>query len=502
MGPDHEHVFVRGTDGNVYQKYWTAAGGWSGWFDIGAPAGGFAAGPATISRNKDVCNVYVRGNDNALWQRPYYNNQWYPWARHNDGGVLSSEPALGSMGPDHEHVFVRGTDGNVYQKYWQFTPEPVGDVSFAVSECAFGWTARYHQSGTHVTIRIQLNPDMGITAETMSTLRTTWRNGILATWANRFDCRATNGGRQGLTFDVQWVTSNAHHVVRVRPGPDRSNMTLWDTSDAGNVVAHEFGHMLGHPDEYADATCPSRNPVGTGTVMDDNTETVARLYNRICAFHGGGHTPIAGAAPEPDENAPELESRMLIDNLKPAPRAQILNHLRAIADAEEVADGAADAEVTFELSGGAPGERYAYRLGVSADGSAHRRVVDELRATVAVGEPLADGGDDVAAMVERDLVTRVFAAARDTGLLGDEAPAFPQQGAELVPDSMIAVITVRDGNAFRRIWVPAGEQADASVVFGAEAADVPLDTPMQLPAESVQALQPLLDALRAVEETL
>jgi hypothetical protein len=88
---------------------------WSGWFNLGAPAGGFAEGPATISRNKDVCNVYVRGNDNKLWQRAYYGGQWHAWGKHADG-VLASVPALGSMGPDHEHVFVRGTDGNVYQK--------------------------------------------------------------------------------------------------------------------------------------------------------------------------------------------------------------------------------------------------------------------------------------------------------------------------------------------------------------------------------------------------
>ena len=60
-----------------------------------------------------MCNIYVRGADNALWQRAWFNNSWHAWARHNDGGVLASEPALGSMGPDHEHVFVRGTDANV-----------------------------------------------------------------------------------------------------------------------------------------------------------------------------------------------------------------------------------------------------------------------------------------------------------------------------------------------------------------------------------------------------
>ena len=119
MGPDHEHVFARGLDGNVWQKFWTKAHGWSGWFNLGMPPGGFNGGPATISRNHDVCNVYVRGNDNALWQLAYYGGQWHGWGRHNDGGVLASRPALGSMGPNHEHVFVKGTDGQVWQKYWQ-----------------------------------------------------------------------------------------------------------------------------------------------------------------------------------------------------------------------------------------------------------------------------------------------------------------------------------------------------------------------------------------------
>ena len=118
MGPDHEHVFVRGTDNNVYQKWWTGAHGWSGWVGLGAPPGGFSGGPAVISRNGTVCNIYVRGNDNSLWQKGWFNNSWHDWSRHNDGGVLASDPAVGSMGPDHEHVFVRGTDNNVYQKWW------------------------------------------------------------------------------------------------------------------------------------------------------------------------------------------------------------------------------------------------------------------------------------------------------------------------------------------------------------------------------------------------
>jgi Immune inhibitor A peptidase M6, catalytic domain len=154
--------------------------------------------------------------------------------------------------------------------------------SFDVSECVYGWTAAFEQTWTHIRIRIELDPDAGITNATMNTLRTNWQNGIESTWSDRWGC-----GREGeltcpLTFEVQWVAADAHHTVRVRQGPAQTNMTTWDTSDSGNVAAHEFGHMLGHPDEYSSATCPDRDPVDTGTVMDNNSANVpARLMTRF-----------------------------------------------------------------------------------------------------------------------------------------------------------------------------------------------------------------------------
>ena len=104
--------------------------------------------------------------------------------------------------------------------------------------------------------------------------------------------------------------------------------------------------------------------------------------------------------------------------------------------------------------------------------------------------------------VDTGLAARVFAAARDAGLLDDEAPALPAQSTELVPDSLIAIITVRDGDAVRRVVVPAAEPVAGSDSLGAEAADVPLSTPMRLQASSVDALQPVLLALQAVEAAL
>ncbi len=162
---------------------------------------------------------------------------------------------------------------------------PAQEVTFSVSECTFGWTAAYHQRGTQLTVRIRLVPDTGITEATMAALRNTWKTGIESKWGNRFGCCTNPGcvGRCRLQFDVQWVTSNEHHTVRVRPGPAQSNKSTWDTSDDGHAASHEFGHMLGHPDEYSSAACPSRNPVNTNTVMDSNSDPVVeRLCRPFC----------------------------------------------------------------------------------------------------------------------------------------------------------------------------------------------------------------------------
>jgi hypothetical protein len=158
------------------------------------------------------------------------------------------------------------------------------EVSFAVSECIYGWTARFRQEGTNIRVRIRLAPDEDVTADELDELKERWKRGIEEKWSYRFLCctRPDCDNRCALTFTVDWVDEGEHHRVRVRRGPERSNMTTWDTEDTGDVASHEFGHMLGHPDEYEDDNCPDRSPVNTGTVMDDNTEVVERLCEPFC----------------------------------------------------------------------------------------------------------------------------------------------------------------------------------------------------------------------------
>jgi hypothetical protein len=158
------------------------------------------------------------------------------------------------------------------------------EISFSVSECTFGWTAAFRQTGTHILARIQLNPDADVGAALLQDVKDRWKAGIESKWSYRFACceRPNCTSACALTFEVQWVSNNPHLQVRVKKGGGRSNLGLWHTDDSGDVASHEFGHLMGHPDEYAESTCPMRNPVNTGTVMDDNTEVVQRLCTPFC----------------------------------------------------------------------------------------------------------------------------------------------------------------------------------------------------------------------------
>jgi hypothetical protein len=138
----------------------------------------------------------------------------------------------------------------------------------------------------HIIVRIRLNPDAGIAAATMNTLSTNWQAGIQNTWGNKWGCGHPDEATCPFTFEVQWVSNNEHHVVQVQQCAAgafcQSNSGLWDTNDSGAVAAHEFGHLLGNPDEYSDTNCPNRNPVNTGTVMDNNSNNVPdRLLKRF-----------------------------------------------------------------------------------------------------------------------------------------------------------------------------------------------------------------------------
>jgi hypothetical protein len=103
-----------------------------------------------------------------------------------------------------------------------------------------------------VIVRIRLSEDPGNTkTEITDKVVARWEASIGKLWNGKF--RLRSGAK---TLDVWFVPvfvyhdDAAHHQVKVTRGGARSDEGNWHAEDAGEVAAHEFGHMLGNPDEY------------------------------------------------------------------------------------------------------------------------------------------------------------------------------------------------------------------------------------------------------------
>jgi hypothetical protein len=117
---NHRGVYARGRDGNVYHKYWDGA--WRAWENLGKPPKGVKPliqpndiGAVAIG---GISDLYVTGYDARLWQK-CYNGGWSDWVEVDPGGFcFVSSPTVLSAHSAHRDVYVKGLDGQVYQKYF------------------------------------------------------------------------------------------------------------------------------------------------------------------------------------------------------------------------------------------------------------------------------------------------------------------------------------------------------------------------------------------------
>ncbi|MED7947639.1 ribosome-inactivating family protein [Streptomyces sp. BE20] len=117
QAPNSLDVFVRGSDGHLYNKHYNGVS-WHDYLDLGAPTGGGIVGiPAAASPENGRLDVFVRGSDNALWHKWYVNDTWSAWE--SLGGSLADSPTVISRGPGNLDVVIRATDQGVRVKSWQ-----------------------------------------------------------------------------------------------------------------------------------------------------------------------------------------------------------------------------------------------------------------------------------------------------------------------------------------------------------------------------------------------
>jgi len=128
-----------------------------------------------------------------------------------------------------------------------------------------------------------------------------WTDNIHDTWNDKFDIKRRGCAssadwccRYQTEFSVEFKKQDAlsNETLIVAPGNIRSNDSLWFLGEPRlSVAAHEFGHHLGNPDEYAGAAIDTSlnsdgavNGIDADSIMGQNLTTVKRRHFRtICA---------------------------------------------------------------------------------------------------------------------------------------------------------------------------------------------------------------------------
>ena len=118
-GANRLDVFVRGTDGAMYHKWWNGSA-WgpsmTGWENLG---GFIIASPKAVAWSANRLDVFAQGGDGALYHKWWDGSSWGGWE--SLGGEIVGPPTATAWGPNRLDVFVRGLDGAMYHKWWDGT---------------------------------------------------------------------------------------------------------------------------------------------------------------------------------------------------------------------------------------------------------------------------------------------------------------------------------------------------------------------------------------------
>ena len=120
------NLFVRGVDGRLWERYWNG-GTWT-WVDTGKRVAGdpiaIVRGDVTDLDGSDLrINLFVRGTDGTLWER-YWNGSTWTWIDTGkkvvDDPVAIARGNVGSAGAAGVRInlWVKALDGKLWERYW------------------------------------------------------------------------------------------------------------------------------------------------------------------------------------------------------------------------------------------------------------------------------------------------------------------------------------------------------------------------------------------------
>lgn len=165
-------------------------------------------------------------------------------------------------------------------------PETITDRVTAANGFAwrYGFDIGLGNDGMLVKVAVNLIPAQGVTRVEIDRVIPAWKKGIERIWSRRFALSTPAGQHYPIVMEVAFKGSVFHHDVIVRPYGGRIDELNWNISDSPEVIAHEFGHMLGLYDEYPrGALDPESGTIDRSSIMSANLAggTSIRHYRRF-----------------------------------------------------------------------------------------------------------------------------------------------------------------------------------------------------------------------------
>jgi hypothetical protein len=149
-----------------------------------------------------------------------------------------------------------------YQK--SFPPRPVDrPIQEVISNApppdsswngTYTWHSKFDVVVTRNPCQIKVILKIKLTGTITDQQKAAWKSAIETKWNNKVtlycsDSKCVEACPDGypVVIDLEYVTTGEHQVVQA--SPSTSNMKLWGVNDTVDIT-HEFGHMLGNPEEY------------------------------------------------------------------------------------------------------------------------------------------------------------------------------------------------------------------------------------------------------------
>lgn len=193
--------------------------------------------------------------------------------------------------------------------------KPKGGGAWALQR--FGGTARYDLSRTanelRIVVRIHLveKKDRSRTWYPSDSKMKGWRDRIEKVWNNRFAAK-NDARRLKIVFSPVFSPDNPHFTVAINPSKAyyRSDETEWWHDASDTTVAHEFGHMVGNPDEYRLPAKMSDIPKSMGmTAADKARSSVEGVKGKAPKDAPASGTSLGGVMGDPHNEKSRAERR-------------------------------------------------------------------------------------------------------------------------------------------------------------------------------------------------